>query len=458
MFQNFLKKYLSQIILCFLAIAFVTRVERLHLPEKYMFDEVYHAVTAKLISRNDVRAYEWWNEPVEPNTAVDWLHPPLAKYFQAISMLLLSENSFAWRFSSAIFGVICIYLVAILSLELFEDKQVAFFATLTALCSGLMLALSRIAMNDMHVTTFIVATIYFYTKFLNSQRKNLKFLLLSIIFSGFAISTKWSGIFVIAGIAVFEIFSFIKVIIAYFSTNKNSKIDFKTLKTNFFGLIKIGLGFATIPPIIYFLSYSHMFLQGKDINHLVEMHNQIWWYQTNLKANHPAESRPFDWFFNLNPVWFHVDYSKENMRADIYATENPVIPFVFMLAIFFAFAKLFHDKKNDSKTEKIMLIFCLTLYFIVWLPWIFSPRIMFMYHYLPAVPFGSILVGYMMANIRKELAFFLSILIITGFIFIYPQVTGIHLDNKIKKDYYSETLNKKMLDYVINSSTLETAP
>src|SRR5438105_1782547 len=74
-----------------LLFATIGRFYRLSLPSVYYFDEVYHALTAKLIARNDVRAYEWWNEPVEPNTAVDWLHPPLAKYTQALSMKVFGE-------------------------------------------------------------------------------------------------------------------------------------------------------------------------------------------------------------------------------------------------------------------------------------------------------------------------------------------------------------------------------
>lgn len=123
-----------------------------------------------------------------------------------------------------------------------------------------------------------------------------------------------------------------------------------------------------------------------------------------------------------------------------------------MIAIVFAVYTLviFYRKNEKNNMTGSMLFLCLTIYFIVWLPWIFSPRIMFMYHYLPAIPFASILVGYMLTNIKKELAFLCSVLILSGFIFIYPQVTGIHLQNKIKRSYYDETINKKMLDYVFD--------
>ena len=81
MIHTILKKYYGPLLLAILAFAFFTRMFQLHIPEEYYFDEVYHAVTAKLVARNDPRAYEWWHPAPEPNTAIEWLHPPLAKYF-----------------------------------------------------------------------------------------------------------------------------------------------------------------------------------------------------------------------------------------------------------------------------------------------------------------------------------------------------------------------------------------
>ena len=82
------KKGFTILLLSVFLFAFVTRVYRLSQPSSYYFDEVYHAVTAKLVARGDERAFEWWNEAPEPDTAVDWLHPPLAKYTQALGMLV----------------------------------------------------------------------------------------------------------------------------------------------------------------------------------------------------------------------------------------------------------------------------------------------------------------------------------------------------------------------------------
>ena len=50
--------------------------------------------------------------------------------------------------------------------------------------------------------------------------------------------------------------------------------------------------FIIIPPIIYLISYIPYFLQGYNFNNFIELHKQIWWYQTNLEATHDYAS-PF---------------------------------------------------------------------------------------------------------------------------------------------------------------------
>ena len=54
--DSWIKKYYGTLLLGILFFSFITRIYQLHIPERYIFDEVYHAVTAKLIAKNDPRA------------------------------------------------------------------------------------------------------------------------------------------------------------------------------------------------------------------------------------------------------------------------------------------------------------------------------------------------------------------------------------------------------------------
>ncbi len=249
--NKLISKYYPQFLLLILAFAFFTRFYRLHIPEKYVFDEVYHAVTAKLIANNDPRAYEWSNPPPEPNTAVDWLHPPLAKYTQALSMIMLSQNSFGWRFSSAVFGVLAIFLTARLSFNLFKNNTISLLAAFVASLDGLLLTMSRIAMNDIHVTVFILMTLNFYTIYLNSKRKERKYFELAGMSAGLAIGTKWSGLFVIMILGLFELVNLLKI----FFHKINKKALLNKLKFFIYESFRVFLILIAMPAMIYVLSY-----------------------------------------------------------------------------------------------------------------------------------------------------------------------------------------------------------
>lgn len=375
-----------------------------------MFDEVYHAVTAKLIARDDPRAYEWWNPAPEPNTAVDWLHPPLAKYFQAISILAFGENSFGWRFSSVVFGVLVILLAYHVSYRLFRNHVIALLSAALASLDGLLLVQSRIAMNDIHVTFFILFTIYNYLVYKDTKKTSKLFL--TGFSAGLAMISKWSGLFALGIVGFFELMEFIKLFVL---ETKYRKEDYQKIFTAMARWLALRILILLIIPFsIYIAGYAHMFSQGKDWAHFKELHNQIWWYQTHLEATHPYQSRPIEWFLNIRPVWIHVEYL-EKSRADVYAFGNPLLfligaTTVFASLIYFGIrtyeltikehrTKISH-RLADIGTKTITtlttnpLLFLVISYFIVWLPWQLSPRIMFFYHYTPAVPLLCIIISY----------------------------------------------------------------
>lgn len=397
-----------------------------------MFDEVYHAVTAKLMLDGDTRAYEWNNPPPEPDTAVDWLHPPYAKLTQAASMAVFGKNSFGWRFSSVIFGCLVVLITAKISEELFKDKHIALLSAFLISLDGLIFAMSRIAMNDIHVTFFILLSIWLYLKFVNSKRKIKKFLLLSGIAAGFALGTKWSGIFAIGFIGFVEGMYTLKIFL-----NANSKLAKENILFVFKQASTLLLCCFIIPAILYLGSYSQMFLLGKDFNHLIAMHKNTWWYQTTLDTTHPAQSKPINWFLNTKPVWIAVKYTNTKMRGDIYAVGNPALFWLGNIAIF---ASVFTLVLRKPKKEKLLGLL-LFAYAVVWLPWQLSPRIMFFYHYAPAVPLLAINLSYWLFELWKSKRYrffsFLAIAIIfLCFVVLYPHLTLIPVSLELKEKVY----------------------
>src|SRR5581483_10533631 len=127
--------------------ALLTRLLNLGYPKNQMFDEVYHAFTAQQMFKGNPAAWEWWN-PSPPGFAYEWTHPPLAKEFMVLGMYIFGDNSFGWRFFSALLGFGSIVLIYLISLHLSRKREVAIIAAFVASMDGLLLVMSRIAMND----------------------------------------------------------------------------------------------------------------------------------------------------------------------------------------------------------------------------------------------------------------------------------------------------------------------
>ena len=408
--------------------AFLTRFIRLNFPPTHMFDEVYHAFTAQEMFKGNPAVWEWWNTS-PPGFAFEWTHPPLAKEFMVFSIFVFGDNAFAWRFFSAFFGTGIIILIYFITLTLFKNRKIALLSSLVASLDGLLLVMSRIAMNDTYFLFFSLLAIFLFLK-----NKNL----LMGIALGLAIASKWTGFFTIGIIGYLYVFKSIKI-------KRWNLLIYLIIPPVIYLLIKKKIIFLlqllAIPVIIYFAAYLPFFLQhhsppGQNSSNLqtfIGLQQQMWWYHTNLKATHAYQSTPTDWLFDLRPVWIYVDYRGDSV-ASIYTLGNPSFMWGGFIAIIFL---MFEFIKKRTLNLGIILL----SYFGFFLPWIFSPRIMFNYHYLPSSVFLAIAIGFTLNKLMKlkngkffVIAYCLSLVAL--FIYFYPLWTGVYIDKKLYDSYF----------------------
>ena len=378
----------KNILILILLTSLFLRLFRLDYPEKFVFDEVYHAFTAQEYLKNNKEAWEWWTTP-PPGVAFEWTHPPLAKEIMAISMYVLkSDSGWAWRLPGVLMGTISVYLVYLLGKKLFKNDTPALLAAFLFSLDGLNFVQSRTGMNDIYFITFILSSLYLFLS---------KRFLLSAVFLGFSLSSKWASVY-----------SYI-IFIPLLALNKQTK--------------KIAI-FLTVPLIVYFFTYLPFFTLDHTADQFVELHKQMWWYHTSLKASHDYASHALSWPLNLYPVWYFVDY-KDNLIANIFASGNPLLFWLGSLSIIVTLWEAFRKKSLN--------LFVIVLgFFAFWLPWIVSPRIMFLYHFSPSVPFLCLSLAYQMnKHIEKpetrKITLLLILLIAISFMLLYPFLTGIHL-------------------------------
>jgi dolichyl-phosphate-mannose-protein mannosyltransferase len=384
-------KILLGIILLF---SLLTRVWRLDFPKGYYFDEVYNAFTTREFVKNNKDAYEWFHSP-SGGTAYGWTHPPLAKLIAATGIKIFGDNEFGWRIANALIGVGIIYLVYWIGRQLLRSESGGLTAAFLASLDGLLLVQSRINMND------IVATFFILVVFAAFLKKNLYWLGVSL---GLLLATKWTGLYAIA---------FFGIILGL----QNGPRSWP----------KLFLALIVVPLTIYILSYTQYFLLGGSWANFLELQNQMWQYNVHLTATHTYQSPWWSWPLDLRPVWYFVDYSKPDFIANIYALGNPLLFWLGIPAVIYTAAKA------KGLTRLLILLGC----FGFWLPWARAPRIMFIYHYLPSVPFLCLALAFTLSDLNKKWLTVGSLtLIAAAFIFFFPHWTAISVPVSLANFYY----------------------
>lgn len=378
------QKYLFLILVLASALRFIGLAH----PDTYIFDEVYHAFTAREYLHNHVVAWEWWTTPPK-GVAYEWTHPPLAKYGMVTGMLLFGENSFGWRSISATMGVLSVLGIYLLTFALFRRRNLALLASFLVAIEGLNISQSRIGMNDIYMLAFLIYSLFAAVK---SRWK-----LASVLF-GLSLASKWSALYGIVPLSLI-----------YLNQHTLKNWNLKSSISHFLFSLRCLL----IVSAVYILSFTPFILAGHTWEQFIELHRQMWYYHTHLVATHSYQSNPLQWIFGVRPVWYFVDYG-QTMISNIYAQANPLILWLGLAAFVL---QLKHYKSFPH-------VLAFVLYLIFTLPWAFSPRIMFFYHYLPSATFLCLILAAWILDLSPRSRLVTTTLCLLGLLLVSPMIFG----------------------------------
>ncbi|CAN5342298.1 hypothetical protein BH10PAT1_BH10PAT1_1980 [soil metagenome] len=402
--------------------AAITRFYNLGDPPTHYFDEVYHAFTAQQMLHGNTFAWEWWNTS-PTGFAYEWTHPPLAKEGMVLGMLFMGENSLGWRVPGALLGVGSVILVFFIAKEIFDDELLALIASAVFSLDGLVLVLSRIGMNDSYMLFFALASIYSYLK-----KRNFW----AAIFFGLSVTSKWSGLWVAPIIFV-----------AHFVYKRSLYFQHKRKLNWSYAL------FFILPLLIYISSYFPIFTSQKiqkeyiantgyltrtdkigivPLDMFLDVQKQMWWYHTRLKATHPYSSLWYTWPFLVRPIYLYTSDEVGGEVARIYAMGNPIVFWGGITSV--AAISYFAVREKNKKLGLVAFA-----YLVFFTPWAISPRIMFLYHYLPSIPFMAIAMAYVLRRFKELLIPFLVFALIL-FIYFYPHWAGLKIPVSLDTSYY----------------------
>lgn len=374
------------------------------------FDEIYHARTA----------YEY----IHGMDIYEWTHPPLGKLIMTIPIRILGMTPFAYRIMGNIAGLMMLIVIFIFAKKMFKRTNYALLAMITFAADGMHFVQTRIGTVDSYLVLFIMLAYLFMYQYMccDSDREAGKMhlnLLLSGFFMGCAIATKWNGAYTAIGLALLFFINFFK---------RNSVMSFSSKWRSH--RVKIILGcfayFIFIPVMIYVVSYIPDMIIDPEVGTLKgfwALQMKMYHYHADLEATHPFSSPWYLWPIGVKPLWYYDGKVAEGMISSITLHCNPFIWWTGILAMIYHFIKAITDR---SKRYIFLSIGILAAY----VPYMFIPRIMFIYHYFPVVPLMILAIVGTIKDIEENLqqtAWWKSyaVIAVIVFIFFYPIYSGL---------------------------------
>ncbi len=384
-------------------------------PTDYYFDEDYHIETAKLVLTQDMRAFEWWHEPLTYRyvntlgrpTAIEWLHPPVAKYLQAASIWKFGDTPLGWRFPSAVSGAGITCLLLLIARRFNTDQLLTPIIGLVSVVDGLLFVQSRIATNDAVAAFFVLLTLYVVLKHLQQPRL---FTVAQLgVTIGLGVATKWSVAFVLPAVLIG---------LWWFSSQHRQQ----RVKNMMLVLALCAVTYVStyLPSVIY---------HGPQ--HAYDLHRQILTYQLSADFSHQYSAGVAEWALNSKPTKLYV-HTQENSKSFIYNAQNPALAGLVLLSVGWLLHTKVVEKKRISQLASVTLIFSAATL----VPWLFIQRPTFYYHYLPtsvllSIPSSLFLVWMYRVNtaVSRTLYWLLLLALIGSFGWLLPIWTGTPLVN-----------------------------
>jgi len=387
---------------------------RLGVPERHIFDEVYHAYTAGEYVKGNADAYRWDTDSPEEHLHYMWNHPPLGVWMIAAGIAVWGNDSFGWRFSSAVFGALTVLVLYLLTLSMTGSIGIAMLAACLLMMEGLFFTQARIGMLDIYGVFFMLCAFSSLYRYLRARPDNVR---LSLLFTGCllgaAIATKWNAGFPALFIGLVILGRAALVARDFWQAPTESHR--KALRQH---LVWVPVGLVACPVVVYLFSYIPFFLVGNGWADFIELQKQIFLYHTGLEATHPYFSQWWEWPLAIRPVWYAVDRFGD-LSARTYAGGNPVLSWLLVPSVLWV---LWLWRRTNRPAAIVLGIG----FFGQWLPWAAVSRVAFAYHFLPAATFGCLALAVALGKVAARgtpgriSAAIVVALILASFVYYYP--------------------------------------
>ena len=363
----------KRVLVVVLLVSFVLRVIWLNLPGgALIFDETYYVNAARILLGLPATAHYVGSPPgLDPNSE----HPPLGKLLIAGSMLLFGDNGIGWRVPSVIAGMIAL---------------VAIYGIVRALHRSPWIAVAVVAIVSFDNLTFVHGRI---------GTLDILFLAPMLVSAWLALERRWVLAGVLMGVALLikipAIYGVGAVLLYVLLTE--GPAWWRARHVPLRAVIGPGL-FVVLTGVVFIGGLTALDSRFSSYKNPVDHIDRMVSYGVNLEtpittAYCPGvDSKPWQWIFNECQIgYLRVDVTTSSggqvtgkyAKVDFRGALNPLLAAAIPLAALFS---LWYAWRRRSR---------LALWAIAWgaanyLPYlalaIFTPRIEYLYYFVPLVP------------------------------------------------------------------------
>ena len=390
-------------------------------PLSVVFDEIYFGRYAL--------------DYLRPNDYFD-LHPPLGKLiFAAMAWLLHLDPAFTFPGNGVAFPDVSYALLrtpahvagVLLPLALWGVAREIGFSRWAALVVGLLAALdnallvvSRLTMIDVFFVLFGFAALWCYLR--HRRAGGWGGLVAAALLAGAAASVKWTGL------------SFLGLVVGLEAWRGWRQRDLASLS-------RLAL-LLVLPVVVYTGVFALHFAlidraggaaAGGFFERLFALNQRMWETSRGMIVKHPYASHWFDWPFMMRTIDFWAEYH-DPLLSRIYLLGNPVVWWASGYAVLFVLVNLpvklaagLAERRLPAPPAELLLV---AAYLANMLPFTQIKRVMFIYHYLPALCFAILMLGLLLDRCGRH-ARWLGVVLLAAaaaaFVYFAPLSYGLEI-------------------------------
>jgi len=423
--EGFRYLLLRRWLLLILAFSAAARFVNLGRPNELVFDEIYYV--------DGARDFLKYGVEVEKGASEFIVHPPLGKWAIASGIKIFGDNSFGWRFPTALLGTISILFVYLIAKFLFNSEKWALLSSGLVSLDGLHLVMSRTSLLDMTLMFFVLVALYALL------REN--FWAAGFLF-GLAFATKWSAAYYIAFFGIYYLVRDLQRIRTNKENDEGGSQNYLRATT----LLTAQLG--VLPVFVYVVSWFGWFkstlgwsrnwgsenagLMPDVLRSFWHYHSEMIYFHTHLTENHSYEAKAWSWLLMYRPTSFFYETPKgcgeSSCAQEVLALGTPLLWWSAAIALVVLFG--FWLKNRQFNTSFILLAVgagylpwfvypqrtTFTFYSIIFEPWLIMTLVAVLRIYYLST-FGN-------QKLKFFSIIFLTALIAANFVYHFPIFVG----------------------------------